>query len=221
VNRHPSLSETATSALRELIVAGELPTGRVLSPDALSELLGMSSTPIREALQVLRIEGFVDQRPRRGFSVAALDGDDIRDAFLAQSLIAGELAARAAQHRSPDTVARLDAAQEALAAAARSHDGAAAERANHDFHRVVNLAAASSRLQHILTLLTRYVPRTFYGSIPGWQDTSLRDHGAILRSIDEGRPDDARDLMRAHIQRAGALLAEHYDARTSARDAAS
>jgi DNA-binding FadR family transcriptional regulator len=65
-------------------------------------------------------------------------------------------------------------------------------------------------------LLTRYVPRAFYSSIPGWPEATTTDHAAVLHGIAERDADDAREAMQRHIEHAGDLLAANFDARRSA-----
>src|SRR5690606_8410532 len=101
------LGDEAASYVRDLITSGTLAAGDHVQPEAVAEELGISSTPAREALQALRAEGFLNLAPRRGFTVAMVTGDDIRDMFLVQSWVAGELASRAAAAMTPDAVLRL------------------------------------------------------------------------------------------------------------------
>lgn len=207
------LADVAAEQMRALIISGGLQPGASVRPEYVGELLGISTTPAREALQRLRAEGFLDLAPGRGFTVAPLTGDDIRDLFTAQGLLAGELAARAAAHASEDSVAELEALHHELIAAAERANTAGLENKNHEFHRAINRMAASRKIQWGLSLFSRYVPREFYGSIPGWSAATVEDHGAILEALRAGDADSARRLMVEHISHAGELLATHFDAR--------
>ena len=94
-----------------------------MRPEVLGEALQISTTPVREALQSLRVEGFLELVPRKGFQVAPLTGKDIRDIFRVQALIGGELAARATLNASDSALAELEALHhELIAAAAREPD---------------------------------------------------------------------------------------------------
>jgi DNA-binding GntR family transcriptional regulator len=172
-----------------------------------------SATPAREALQALRVEGFLQLAPGRGFQVAPLTGQDIRDLFTAQSLIAGELAARAARYGDDAGMKELEALHhELIAAAARGEKGVLEEK-NHLFHRQINLTASAPRIAWTLTILTRYVPHRFYADIPGWSRATVTDHEAILRAVVGREPEKAREAMQQHILHAGDLLADHFDTR--------
>jgi DNA-binding GntR family transcriptional regulator len=146
----PQLGDEAASFLRDQITSGTLAAGAPVRPETVADELGISTTPAREALQALRAEGFLDLAPRRGFTVAKVDGNDVRDMFLVQSMVAGELAARAATNATPETIAALDEIHAELTAAANRDDLASLEELNHAFHREINLAADAPRAMHLV-----------------------------------------------------------------------
>jgi len=209
----PQLSEKATAHIRGLIMSGELQPGTLVRPETIGEELDISTTPTREALQSLRVEGFLELVPRHGFVVAPLTGQDIRDLFQVQALIGGELAARAASKATPQDVAELEALHHELIAAAARQDHVRLEEKNHAFHREINLMADSRKIIWMLGLVTRYVPRRFYSSIAGWPQATVDDHGELFQSIKAKDPEAARAAMQQHIAHAGELLAAHFDER--------
>jgi DNA-binding GntR family transcriptional regulator len=209
----PQLGDEAASYIRDQITSGTLSPGAHVRPEVIASELGISSTPAREALQTLRAEGFLDLSPRRGFTVANLSGDDIRDMFLVQSMVAGELAARAAPATTPELLARLEEIHGQLGAAADRGDLEALEEWNHQFHREVNLAADAPKLSWVLRTVSRYAPRRFYATIEGWSQTTLDDHRGLLEAMRSGDAERARAAMSEHVKRAGEQLAHHVDAR--------
>ena len=212
----PQLSDEASAFVRGLIMSGELRPGAAVRPETIGEALNISTTPAREALQALRVEGFLDLVPRRGFLVAPLTGQDIRDLFQVQALIGGELAARAASNATDTDVAELEALHhELIAAAARNNDELLEEK-NHAFHREINLMADARKMIWALGLITRYVPRRFYSSIPGWPRATADDHAALLEGIRARDPEATRAAMHTHIVHSGELLAAHFDERVAA-----
>lgn len=212
----PQLSEKATAHIRGLIMSGELRPGTLVRPETIGEDLGISTTPAREALQALRVEGFLELVPRRGFVVAPLTGEDIRDLFQVQALIGGELAARAAAKATEQDVAELEALHHELIAAAARNNHELLEEKNHAFHREINLMADSRKTVWLMGLVTRYVPRRFYSSIHGWPRATMDDHADLLESIKARDPEAARAAMHKHIVHSGELLAAHFDSRVSA-----
>lgn len=207
------LSDKAAGYVRGLIMSGELRPGVGVRPETIGDELGISATPAREALQALRVEGFLVVIPRQGFVVAPLTGQDIRDLFQAQALIAGELAAHAAREADQDDVAELEALHHELIAAAARNNEALLEQKNHEFHRQINLMAGTRKMVWVLGLLARYVPRRFYAEIPGWPQATVEDHGKLLAGIQARDPERARVAMQDHITHAGELLATHFDDR--------
>ncbi|MFI6521420.1 GntR family transcriptional regulator [Spirillospora sp. NPDC050679] len=213
LGRRRQLSDEVAAYVRDLIMSGQVRHGEFLRLERVAEDLGVSVTPVREALLSLRGEGFVVLEPRRGFMPAPLSRQDVRDLFDAQAHFAGELAARAAARIIGAEIAELERTQTRLEAAVRTRDADAIEEANHHFHRVVNLAAASPKTAWLLRLVARYAPRRFYSAVHGWPEASVDDHHLVLAALRAGDADAARQAMRNHIRHAGTLLVVHLEAR--------
>src|ERR1700738_2980427 len=103
----PQLSEDVASFVRKRIFEGTYTSGQYVRLDQLAAELGISVTPVREALFALRAEGLVAQQPRRGFVVFAVTGRDVTDVANVQGYVGGELAARAAVNISGEQVREL------------------------------------------------------------------------------------------------------------------
>jgi DNA-binding GntR family transcriptional regulator len=205
------LSDEVADYVRELIMSGNLRPGDFIRQERIAEELELSATPVREGLLSLRGEGFVELKPRRGFAVAPLSAADVLDLFTAQALLAGELVSRAAVSMGPDDLRELTAVHEALGQAAADGDGSRVESLNHDFHRRINLAAGAPRLAWMLTISTKFAPRRFFATIPGWPKASALDHAEIIKAITAGDATAARTAMVRHIENAGALLAVNFE----------
>src|SRR5487761_691392 len=201
-SRHrPQLGAEAASYIRDLIVSGKLHGGDFIRAEAVAQDLGISATPVREGLLELRPQGLVKLEPRRGYVVVALTADDIRDVFVGQALLAGELAARAVKHSDAEALARLEQLHLDLEAAAERGDHDEFEDLNFRFHRTVNLLAGSPKLAWLLGVSLCYVPAWFYSTIGGWYGSS----GA------------ARAAMTRHVEHAGELLAVHVETEAARR----
>lgn len=207
------LSEEVASYLRQSIMAGELAPGESVRAEAVGELLDVSATPVREALHALRVEGFLELAPRKGFTVVPLSAADIRDIFEAHALIAGELSARAAQLASPEEIETLLSLHNELMAAAERGDADQLERKNHDFHRMLYRLADSPRLSWALSGFVKYVPRAFYAQIEGWPETTAADHQAVVDAVVARDAEGARNGMASHIRNSGEKLAEYFASR--------
>jgi DNA-binding GntR family transcriptional regulator len=207
----PQLSDEAAAHVRELVLTGRLKPGEFVRVDRVAEELDMSVTPVREGLLALRGEGLLELAPRRGFVVAALSEDDVRDLFWVQAQIAGELAARATKRLTAEQFKELEGLQEVLGRAVDSGNLDEVERCNHAFHRAVNLAAGAPKLTWFLRTATRYVPHRSYHRVGGWPDASAHDHVGILDGLRSRDPEAVRNAMEEHINHIGELLIEHAE----------
>ncbi|MGP4025214.1 GntR family transcriptional regulator [Actinomadura sp. 3N407] len=213
--RHPvldgrhQLSEMVASHVREAIMIGELRTPDYIRTEHLAAELGISATPVREALMILHSEGAVRWEPRRGFRVLPITAQDVTDLFDVQAYIAGELAARAARALDDAEIGRLQRIQSRLEAAARERDAEQVDRLNHEIHRTINRSSASHRMTTLLNLTVHYVPLGFFGTIEGWAEASAHDHSAIFDALRARDADAARDAMACHIRHIGRLLIDH------------
>jgi DNA-binding GntR family transcriptional regulator len=212
----PQLSEQAATYVRDQITSGMLHPGARVRPEDVAAELGISPTPAREALQTLRSEGLLDLVPRRGFMVARVSGDDIRDIYQAQAMVAGELAARAAAQATDTQLDRMRAIHIELEAAAAAGDMVDLEEQNHAFHREINLAAGAPKLAWVVQMLSKYAPRRFYASIDGWAQTTLDDHSGVLEALVSRDVEVSRALMAAHLIHAGEQLARRVEDRLAA-----
>lgn len=206
------LSDDVAAYVRDLIMSGQIRQGEYIRLERLAEQLGVSATPVREGLLALRGEGFVQLAPRRGFIVSPLSRDDVRDLFLIQASVAGELAARAAAVIDEVQVQDVVALQATLESAALGGDPDDIEVANYEFHRAINRIADSPKLSWTLSTVVRYAPRRFYATIHGWQQASVHDHRSICVALRANSAEAARETMRRHILHAGNLLVDHLDA---------
>ena len=136
--RRAQLSDEVAGHLRAAIMSGTLRPGTFIRLDETAAELGVSITPVREALLKLRGEGMVQLEPHRGHVVLPLTRQDIDDIFWLQATIARELAASATDHITDAEIDELDHINDALAAAVGSGD-----RRDHRGDRV----RVSSRLQ--------------------------------------------------------------------------
>lgn len=207
----PQLSEEVAAHLRDLIMSGEIRPGEFIRLEEVAEELGVSITPVREALLTLRGEDMVELEPRRGYVVAPLTRQDVNDLFRLQADIAGELAARATTSITAPDLARLDELQEALVHAVGSGRLDEIEQLEFEFHRIINRAAAARKLSWFLHAATRYTPARFYSSDEGWRTEMLSDHRSLLAAFGERDADAVRGEMVRHFTDGAERLTKHLD----------
>lgn len=205
-----AMSAAAMDWVREQVLSGALAPATVVRPEEVGRALGISPTPAREALQALKAEGFLSTQPGTGFVVEQLTSADIKDIFTAHAFLAGELTARAVGMAEKHDVDELEAIHFELLAAARRRRSQDVEDRNHEFHRRITHLAGSPKLAQILGIVSRYIPRSFYSEVEGWDEASATDHSAIIEAFRAQDPDAARRAMSDHITHAGDLLAVQF-----------
>ena len=205
----PQLAEDVARLIRRRIFAGTYPAGKYIRLDQLAAELGISVTPVREALFGLRTEGLLTQQPRRGFMVLPVTRRDIDDVAGVQAHIGGQLAARAAGQITDAQLEELSRIQCELEEAYARDDHEAAVRLNHAFHRGVNRAAESPKLAQLMSQITRYALESVYPTVEGWPAQSTHDHRRILDALGKHDGELARAAMADHLCAASEPLIDH------------
>lgn len=188
MRRRPQLSDEVASHLRGSIMSGALRSGDFIRLDETAAELGVSVTPVREALLTLRGEGMVESAPNRGYRVSPLTRDDIDDIFWLQGQIAVELALRAVDRADADDLARLAELNEQLRRLVALPDGVEpdVERiadAEFDFHRELNRIAGSPKLAWFLNAASRTIPYRLYARDTGWGSLAVESHAELIEAI--------------------------------------
>jgi DNA-binding GntR family transcriptional regulator len=205
----PQLSEDVARYVRKRIFDGTYSAGEYVRLDQLAAELGISVTPVREALFQLRAEGLLAQQPRRGFVVLPVTGRDLSDIANLQAHVGGELAARAADNIDEDHLRELKEIQAELEEAYAGNDVERTVRLNHEFHRAINVAADSPKLAQMMSQITRYAPESVFPVIAGWPDQSIKDHRRVLSALAKHDGELARKAMSDHLAAGAAPLIEH------------
>ncbi len=200
--RRTSLADEAVTYVRDLILAGSLRPGTKIDQEAVSSALGVSRSPIREALVILGREGLVEVTPRRGASVAALTSEDIVDHYELFGVVAGRAAAIAATSLDDTKIDELTEIHERF----EKHNEEDLAALNNEFHRVIN-SAAPRRTRWLLRLLVRSVPARYYEFIDGWDSQAVQHHEAILEAIKQRDSEGARLAMERHLHESGLAAA--------------
>src|SRR5665213_2029300 len=204
------LKDEAATHIRELIISGQVAPGELVRLAPLAERIGSSITPVREALLLLAQDGWVTQEPNRGFRVMIITRRDVEDAYLVQAFVGGELAARAALVIDDDQIAALRLIDDEINAHTQD-DAGFLERANYDLHDAVYAVADSDRLTWFVRSASRFVPRRFWGMIPGWIEHNRSGHAPVIDALEAHDAAAARLAMSSHIEFAGQLLLRHLD----------
>jgi DNA-binding GntR family transcriptional regulator len=209
----PQLAEDVARFVRTRIFDGTYAAGQYIRLDQLAVELGISVTPVREALLELKVEGLLSQQPHRGFVVLRVTGRDLTDVSNVQAHIGGELAARAAANIDDEQLRVLERIQTELEDAYAGDDNVRAVRLNHEFHRAINVAADSPKLAQLMSQITRYAPESVFPTIAGWPEKSNKHHRRLLAALEARDENLARTAMSEHLAEGAAPLIEHLTAR--------
>lgn len=215
----PQLSDDVARLIRRRIFDGGYAAGSYIRLDQLAAELGISVTPVREALFALRAEGLIAQLPRRGFVVLPVTGRDVTDVANVQAHVGGELAARAAVNITDDQLRELKAIQARLEEAYAGDDQEQTVRLNHEFHRAINVASDSPKLAQLMSQITRYAPESVFPTIEGWPNQSIKDHRRVLSALEKHDKNLARAAMSEHLAAGAVPLIEHLVSRGVVADA--
>jgi len=200
----------AYDAVRERIASGAVPPGSWLREHTVASSLGLSRTPIREALRLLAAEGVVELVHNRGARVLDWSAEDIDEAYRLRALIEGYGAGLAARRADVTTVERLRALQDRYEAAIDREGltGATSAQCNDDFHAAVLAASGSARLATLLATVSNapLVRRVLGGYDDDDRRRSVLQHRDIITAIENGDHELATSAMSSHI------LAARYSA---------
>ncbi|HSB68943.1 MAG TPA: GntR family transcriptional regulator [Candidatus Methylomirabilis sp.] len=203
---HPSLREQIVRRLRQAIVAGEIPARTRLREPELAAQLGVSRTPLREAIRQLEAEGLVNTVPRLGTFVSEVSPRDVEDTYAIRAVLEGLAARQAAKNPDP---AKVDRLREILAELGRkTADFRVYHEAAGRFHEAILALSGNQRLQTMYQSLTNQVARfrSLSLAVPQRPEVSFREHRRIATAILSGRGAEAEKLMRSHIEGARVIL---------------
>jgi DNA-binding GntR family transcriptional regulator len=195
----PSRSTAVLEAIKHAIITGELRPGQALVETDLAGLLGVSKTPVREALKTLAGAGLVTMSPYKGAAVRVVDDATARHIYDLRLLLEPEALARAVTAQVgdwPTAAAALDRAEAAVDEADRS-------LATRDFHRALYASSGNPMLTGILDDLrdqTALVSAAAWRHDPPSWPGEAAEHRAILAAATVGDAAGAAALLRAHIE---------------------
>ena len=212
LRRREQLSDEVAAHLRAAIMSGTLRPGTFVRLDETAAALGVSITPVREALRTLRGEGMVELEPNRGHVVSAFTRDDIADIFWLQATIATEIAANAARRITEPAIAELDRLTDELADAVAAGDVDAIALAEFLFHKEFNRAAGRTKLAWFLLHAARYMPPLTYAGDPGWGADTLDNHRKLIAALRARDADAAARITEWQFTDAARRLTELLEA---------
>jgi len=170
----------------------------------LAEEMGVSRTPVREAIRKLELEGFVVMVPRKGAYVAGISIKDIADVFEIRAALESLAAGLAAERITEDELEALERSLVRVAEATEANDLESLINMDTDFHEILYKASRNERLVQIVSNLREQIQRfrTTSLSYPGRMKIALEEHKQIVEAISQRDVEAARNLAREHIENA-------------------
>ncbi|MDO4311763.1 MAG: GntR family transcriptional regulator [Eubacteriales bacterium] len=201
-----SLRGKVFQRIREDILSGVYQDGDELREITLGEKLGVSRTPVREALRQLELEGLVTIVPNKGAYVTAITQKDVKDIYMVRSLLEGLCARWATRNITEEQIEELE---EILLLSEfhlkRRNEGRVKQVSELDgkFHKVLYEASDSRILEHVLKDFHKYVKMARQLSVgtPDRAEHSIAEHRGILNAIKNKDEDLAERLANEHIMK--------------------
>lgn len=197
------LADRAYDTLKSSLQSGDYPPGTFLSERRLASRLGMSKTPVKEALVRLEMEGFLNISPQQGIVVREPSIQEVMDLFDLREALETFVVRRIAGRLETDQAARLRQNLKDQARASREKDIPAATRLDTEFHAMICEFLGNRELSQTLWRMREKLNLLILGNLsrnPSRVESSTREHAAIAGAILRGQGDRAAELVRRHLE---------------------
>ena len=195
------LRDVVFNTLREAILTGELEPGERLMEIKLANKLGVSRTPIREAMRKLELEGLVDMTPRKGAVVAEISKEDLQNVLEVRRVLEQLAVELACNNIETQEIAELKSNLKIFALAVKKNNPTDIAKIDVEFHDIIYKATHNGRLIQILSNIReqmfRY--RLEYIKDQDTRQTVVRDHENLINAISSKNIDEAKKIIMSHI----------------------
>ena len=197
-----------TERLRSMVAGGVLKPGSWIDEQKLSEKLGVSRTPFREAIRILASEGILRVEPRKGCYVTELTDHDLNDIFPLMAILEGRCAYEAAQKANLTEIKSLESMHEKLKKHADEKNIDDYFMTNQKIHEAIQALACNEWLTNMVNDLRRILNLSRHRSLhlKGRIEESCQEHLSIFAALKSGDAAEAERLMKAHILRQREVL---------------
>jgi DNA-binding GntR family transcriptional regulator len=207
------LADDVYEVLRTALLDGSIPPNTRVKIDSLAVTLGVSNTPIRQALGRLESDGLVSKEPFRGFVASGvLDQGEVRDVYEVRLLLEPTLADHAASRATRADATAMRELVKAAQTAATGEEQAALVAADRDLHMLIAKVAGNTAACDVLErLLVKSGSFASMYAVPEAVTKTAREHSAIVSAIAKGDVERAESAMRTHLTNALARMADATD----------
>ena len=198
-----TLHEEIANNLREMIMSGELREGDKIKENELCDMMGISKTPLREALRVLSAEGLIRLIPNRGSYVTTPTFEEIKEMFDVMVALEGLCARTAAEKMSDRDFKELEGLHQELEKNYKRKDQKEYIRQNNLYHSYVQKLAGNKTLNQIVNGLRQKILLYRFQSLnlQGRFEQSIEEHRSLLEAFRKRDPKKAESLMKSHLKK--------------------
>lgn len=195
------LRDVVFNTLRQAILKGELKPGERLMEIQLANKLGVSRTPIREAIRKLELEGLVLMIPRKGAEVADITEKSLRDVLEVRRALEELAGSLACERIKPEQIEEMRRAEQEFRDTLKSGDVTKIAEADEKFHDIIFLATENQKLISMLNNLREQMYRYRVECLKREElhEQLTQEHEEIIRRIEERKRDETMQIIRQHI----------------------
>lgn len=203
VIKKKTLHEEIANNLRDMIMSGGLKEGDKIKEDELCNSMGISKTPLREALRVLSAEGLIKLVPNRGSYVSTPTFEEIKEMFDVMTVLEGVCARTAAEKMTNKDFESLEELHKKLEENFNNRDQKKYIRYNNQYHSLVQKLAGNRILNQIVNGLRQKILLYRFKSLnlPERFELSIKEHRNLLEAFRQRGPERAEILMRTHLKK--------------------
>ena len=196
--------------LRDMMMTGKLKEGDKVNENELCTTMGISKTPLREALRVLSVEGLIKLVPNRGAFVTQPTFEEIEEMFDVMSLLEGFCAGAACEKMRPQDLAHLEEMHDQLEEQYEQYDQEGYIRINNQYHSFLQEMAGNRTLNQIINGLRKKILLYRFQSLsaPARFESSIREHRNLLEAFRQHDSQRAKILMQAHLKSQSIALSQ-------------
>ncbi|MCH4886914.1 GntR family transcriptional regulator [Acidaminobacter sp. JC074] len=202
IRNYKPLGEIVFDYLKNAIISGELKPGERLMEIAIAEQLGVSRTPVREAIRKLEKEKFIEMVPRKGAYVSSTSLKDMLDVLEVRKLLEGFATELAAERMTDEALVSLLRTHKAFLKALDDGDTESMVSLDNEFHDMILQASDNSKLIEIATALTEQVQRyrlSYFTEVNNFDE--LREwHKKIYDAIEKKDAKKAGEVAKRHVE---------------------
>ncbi|MFP4588619.1 MAG: GntR family transcriptional regulator [Candidatus Bipolaricaulota bacterium] len=216
-----TLTEEAYEAIKEMIFTNEVSPGEFLSIEKLSEELGVSQTPVREALIRLSNDGLVKYNPRRKAQVSDISSEDIRQTYEVRKILEPYVAANAAADTSEEKLQKLKERMEGIPDLSGEEKYQRYRKTDIELNSLLLEAVGNDLLLQLFDFIENYNIRIrFFAEATAENRNNLieqgnQEHLSIIRALLDKSPQRAREAIVEHLQKAEKRTWEAFQGKTA------